>query len=313
MAENTNPQTTGYTAEGRAVEAQAVDGEGAMDIPHEPVKSLADDEAAGFALQAQTLSTGEPAVVPGEPEAAAAGDPDEMLGEVLQSQELNPAEPAVTNDPMPLEGTATPTCTAAPGYTAEGRQLEQEAVTPGAPTSFPSEPVAPYGAAQTAAPMPPHAAAQQAYQATYGAPVNQAPQGWAAPSASAPAGAYQRPATGAPTQPTPVANPHAAATAAAYQKTRGSVDIRRVFLICGLVVGALMVLFGLCMLAFHTPNAGAQAMDAFQLGQEYYNATGATSQEILKTGFCLLLIGLGGADICAFGAKLFEKKSVDAQ
>lgn len=313
MAENTNPQATGYTAEGRAVEAQAVDGEGAMTIPNEPVKPIADDEAAGFALQAQTLSAGEPAVVPGEPEAAAAGDPDEMLGEVLQSQELNPAEPVVTNDPVPLEGAAAPVRGAAPGYGAEGRRLEQEAVTPGAPTSFPSEPVAPYSAAPAAAPMPPHVAAQQAYQAAYGAPTSQAAQAWTAPSAGASTGAYQRPTTGAPTQPTPVANPHAAATAAAYQKTRGTVDVRRVFLICGLVVGALMVLFGLCMLAFHTPNMGAQAMDAFQLGQEYYNATGATSQEILKTGFCLLLIGLGGADICAFGAKLFEKKSADVK
>lgn len=277
MAENTNPETTGYSTEGRADEAQVVEGATPMTIPDEPVKAVADDEVAGFALQAETLSDGEPARVAPAPAAPSPADADERAGAQLQQQELAPQEPVAANP-------------AAAGYTTQGRQLEQQAVTPGAPTSFPTEPVAPY-AAPAPAPAPSHTAAQQAYQAAYGAPVNQGTR----PYAAAPqAGTY---------------NPHAAATAAAYQKTRSDVNPRRVFLICGLVVGALMVLFGLCMLAFHTPNVMVQAMDTFQLGQDAYAATGATSQEILKTGFSLLLIGLGGTNICAFGAKLFDKKN----
>ncbi len=280
MTENhTDPRVSnGYTEDGRQVEGQVVGGSDAMAIPNEPVIPAGDDEAAGFALQAETLSDGEPARVASAPAAPSPADADERAGAGLQQQELSPQEPVAAA--APAVPAANPVST---GYSVEGRQLEQQTVSPVTPSSFPTEPVMPYAAAP--------AASQQAYQAAYGAPVPPRPT---VPTGAAPQTAGY--------------NPHAAATAAAYQKTRSDVDPRRVFLICGMVVGALMVVFGLCMLAFHTPNVAAQAMDAFQLGQQTYQATGATSQEILKTGFSLLLIGFGATDICAFGAKLFAKK-----
>ncbi|MDE8703473.1 hypothetical protein PZH32_10950 [Adlercreutzia equolifaciens] len=278
---NTDPRVSnGYTEDGHQVESQVVSGSDAMSIPNEPVVPAGDDEAAGFALQAETLSDGEPARVTSAPVSPSPADADERAGALLQQQELSPQEPVAT---APAVAPAANPVSA--GYSVEGRQLEQQTVSPVSPSSFPTEPVVPYGAAPTAS---------QAYQAAYGAPVPPRPT---VPTGNAPQGAGY--------------NPHAAATVAAYQKTRSAVDPRRVFLICGIVVGAVMVLFGLCMLAFHTPNVAAQAMDAFQLGQQTYQATGATSQEILKTGFSLLLIGFGATDICAFGAKLFAKKGAD--
>ncbi|MED9827953.1 MAG: hypothetical protein UFX72_06715, partial [Adlercreutzia sp.] len=99
----------------------------------------------GRELERESLAYGEPARTAGDVEPASAGDPSEMLGEVLQSQELNPNEPAVTNDPVPLEGTAPAAAAAAApaasaaGYVADGRALEQQAVS----AAYPGQPVAP--------------------------------------------------------------------------------------------------------------------------------------------------------------------------
>lgn len=286
MAENTQPTSscsTGYTAEGRELEQEAL---GNGSYPVAGAQSLPDDEAAGFALQAETLSDGEPARVVGDIEAASAGDADEMLGEVLQSQELSPSEPAVTNVPVPLEGTAAACVPTGAGYAAQGRALEQEAVAqtyPGQPVAAPS--TAPYYAAPAAqsASQPVAAASQAAYQAAYGATY-----------------AAQSPASAAPA----THNPHAAATAAALKKTHSDIDPHRVFLICGIAVGAIMIIFGLCMLAFYTP---ADIGDFYNSSRQAFASSGATAAQVLKAGFALLLIGLGATDICAFGAHLFKR------
>lgn len=286
MSEPANPIPTpeGYAAEGRELEAESLAGT-------YPANRATDDEAQGFALQAQALSDGEPARATGEPKAAAEGDPSEMLGEVLQSQELNPAEPAVTNEPAPFQPAASATA-----YAAEGRALEQDAVTqayPGQPVA-PQQATAPYYAAPSGyAPQAQSqaAAAQSAYQAAYGAPA-----------------ASGAPAAGPVPHGAPSRNLQAAATAAALQKTRSSVDPYRVFLICGMAVGAVMIIFGLCMLAFYTPSAVSDFYNSSALGGQSFAAAGATAAQVLKAGFSLLLIGLGATDICAFGAK-FAKKS----
>lgn len=293
MSEPANPIPTpeGYAAEGRELEAESLAGT-------YPVSQAIDDEARGFALQAQALSDGEPARTAGEPIAAAEGDPSEMLGEVLQSQELNPAEPAVTNEPVPFQPAASATA-----YVAEGCALEQDAVT----QAHPGQPVAPQQAAV------PYYAAPSGYAPQTSGYASQA-QSQAAAAQSAYQAAYGAPATsGAPTAGpvpygAPTRNSQAAATAAALQKTRSSVDPYRVFLICGMVVGAVMIVFGLCMLAFYTPSAVSDFYNSSALGGQSIAAAGATAAQVLKAGFSLLLIGLGATDICAFGAK-FAKRS----
>lgn len=239
----------------------------------------------GRELERESLAYGEPARTAGDVEPASAGDPSEMLGEVLQSQELNPNEPAVTNDPVPLEGTAPAAAAAAApaasaaGYVADGRALEQQAVS----AVYPGQPVAP--APQQPAPQA-VATHQAAYQATYGAP-----QQTAAPRVTA------------------TASPHAAATATAVQKVRKPLDPEHIFLICGMIVGAIIIVFGLCMLAYYTPEEVSSLFDSYQMnGSSGFSSVGATSAQVIKGGFSMLLIGLGATDICAFGAKYMKAK-----
>lgn len=253
-------------------------------VPQVPTPS--DDEAAGFALEARTLGNGEPARVDGAVQTAAAGDASEMLGEVLQSQELNPSEPAVTNDPVPTQAAPASCTPTGAGYAAQGRALEQEALA----QTYPGQPIAtqsaaPYYVAPASQPaaQPGVAASQAAYQAAYGAPTS------ATPSNTPAAPSY---------------NPQAAVTAAALQQTRKTIDPRRVFLICGMVTGAIMIVFGLCMLAFYTP---AEISEFYSSSHQAFANSGATAAQVLKAGFAMLLIGLGATDICAFGSKLFKR------
>lgn len=216
----------------------------------------------------------------------------------------------------------TPGVTA--GYGHEGRELEQESLAYGEPARTPgdvetaaagdasemlgevlqSQELNPDEPAVTNEPvvMPqnPVATHQAAYQATYGAP-----QQTAAPQApTAPACAPGTP--GAPT-----ASPHtaAAATAAAVQKTRKTIDPEQVFRICGMIVGAVIIVFGLCMLAYYTPDDVSSLFDTYQMnGSAGFASAGATSAQVLKAGFSMLLIGFGATDICAFGAKYMKAK-----
>lgn len=216
----------------------------------------------------------------------------------------------------------TPGATA--GYGPEGRELERESLAYGEPARTPgdvetaaagdasemlgevlqSQELNPDEPAVTNEPvvMPqnPVATHQAAYQATYGAP-----QQTAAPQApTAPACAPGTP--GAPT-----ASPHtaAAATAAAVQKTRKTIDPEQVFRICGMIVGAVIIVFGLCMLAYYTPDDVSSLFDTYQMnGAAGFASAGATSAQVLKAGFSMLLIGFGATDICAFGAKYMKAK-----
>lgn len=216
----------------------------------------------------------------------------------------------------------TPGATA--GYGPEGRELERESLAYGEPARTPgdvetaaagdasemlgevlqSQELNPDEPAVTNEPvvMPqnPVATHQAAYQATYGAP-----QQTAAPQApTAPACAPGTP--GAPT-----ASPHtaAAATAAAVQKTRKTIDPEQVFRICGMIVGAVIIVFGLCMLAYYTPDDVGSLFDTYQMnGSAGFASAGATSAQVLKAGFSMLLIGFGATDICAFGAKYMKAK-----
>ena len=216
----------------------------------------------------------------------------------------------------------TPGATA--GYGLEGRELERESLAYGEPARTPgdvetaaagdasemlgevlqSQELNPDEPAVTNEPvvMPqnPVATHQAAYQATYGAP-----QQTAAPQApTAPACAPGTP--GAPT-----ASPHtaAAATAAAVQKTRKTIDPEQVFRICGMIVGAVIIVFGLCMLAYYTPDDVSSLFDTYQMnGSAGFASAGATSAQVLKAGFSMLLIGFGATDICAFGAKYMKAK-----
>ncbi len=280
MAENTHPTpgtSAGYAAEGRELEQEALEN---SSYPVAEAHPLPDDEAAGRVLETESLSCGEPARACGDIEFASAGDTSEMLGEVLQSQELNPAEPAVTNEPVPLEGAAVACTPPGAGYAAQGRELEQQTVA----QTYPGQPVA--GTAAVAGTVAAH---QAAYQAAYGAPAADAPQG-----APRPAG-------------TTHAVPPAAKPAAAPKKPHAELDPERVFLICGMVVGCIIVVFGLCMLAFYTPAEVSEFFDSYRMnGTAGWSETGATAQQILKAGFSMLLIGLGATDICAFGAKLMK-------
>ena len=210
------------------------------------------------------------------------------------------------------------------GYGPEGRELEQGSLAYGEPARTPgdvetaaagdasemlgevlqSQELNPDEPAVTNEPvvMPqnPVATHQAAYQATYGAP-----QQTAAPQApTAPACAPGTP--GAPT-----ASPHtaAAATAAAVQKTRKTIDPEQVFRICGMIVGAVIIVFGLCMLAYYTPDDVSSLFDTYQMnGSAGFASAGATSAQVLKAGFSMLLIGFGATDICAFGAKYMKAK-----
>lgn len=249
----------------------------------------------GRELEQESLAYGEPARTAGDIETASAGDPSEMLGEVLQSQELNPNEPAVTNDPVPLEGSAPAPTASAAGYVADGRTLEQQAVScayPGQPVA--AAPQAAYGAvSQQPAPQA-VAAHQAAYQATYGAPAAQAASAPTRQPGPGNAGAY---------------NPQAAVTAAAVQKVRKPLDPEQIFLICGMIVGAIIIVFGLCMLAYYTPEEVSSLFDSYQMnGSSGISSVGATSAQVIKGGFSMLLIGLGATDICAFGAKYMKAK-----
>ena len=216
----------------------------------------------------------------------------------------------------------TPGATA--GYGPDGRELERESLAYGEPARTPgdvetaaagdasemlgevlqSQELNPDEPAVTNEPvvMPqnPVATHQAAYQATYGAP-----QQTAAPQApTAPACAPGTP--GAPT-----ASPHtaAAATAAAVQKTRKTIDPEQVFRICGMIVGAVIIVFGLCMLAYYTPDDVSSLFDTYQMnGSAGFASAGATSAQVLKAGFSMLLIGFGATDICAFGAKYMKAK-----
>lgn len=216
----------------------------------------------------------------------------------------------------------TPGVTA--GYGLEGRELEKEALAYGEPARTPgdvetasagdpsemlgevlqSQELNPDEPAVTNEPaiMPqnPVATHQAAYQATYGAPQQTAaPQAPAAPACT----------PGAPGAPT--ASPHAAAaaTAAAVQKTHKTIDPEQVFRICGMIVGAAIIVFGLCMLAYYTPDDVSSLFDTYQMnGSAGFASAGATSAQVLKAGFSMLLIGLGATDICAFGAKYMKAK-----
>ena len=194
----------------------------------------------------------------------------------------------------------TPGVTA--GYGPEGRELERESLAYGEPARTPgdvetaaagdasemlgevlqSQELNPDEPAVTNEPpvMPqnPVATHQAAYQATYGAPQQVA----AAPQAP---------------------------TAAAVQKTRKTIDPEQVFRICGMIVGAVIIVFGLCMLAYYTPDDVGSLFDTYQMnGSAGFASAGATSAQVLKAGFSMLLIGFGATDICAFGAKYMKAK-----
>lgn len=205
-------------------------------------------------------------------------------GRELERESLAYGEPART--PGDVE-------TAAAGDASEmlGEVLQSQELNPGEPAVTNEPPVMPQN---------PVATHQAAYQATYGAP-----QQTAAPQApTAPACAPGTP--GAPT-----ASPHtaAAATAAAVQKTRKTIDPEQVFRICGMIVGAVIIVFGLCMLAYYTPDDVSSLFDTYQMnGSAGFASAGATSAQVLKAGFSMLLIGFGATDICAFGAKYMKAK-----
>ena len=219
-------------------------------------------------------------------------------GRELERESLAYGEPART--PGDVE-------TAAAGDASEmlGEVLQSQELNPDEPTVTNEPAVMPQAAPSVAAapvqPQQPTAATHQAaYQATYGAPhQTAAPQAPTAPAcAPGPPGA-------------PTASPHtaAAATAAAVQKTRKTIDPEQVFRICGMIVGAVIIVFGLCMLAYYTPDDVSSLFDTYQMnGSAGFASAGATSAQVLKAGFSMLLIGFGATDICAFGAKYMKAK-----
>lgn len=271
MAENneTNPQTNdGYAEEGRALEQESL----ASTYPTE--KAPIDDEARGATLEALSLSDGEPARAAAAAPAPLAADADALAGAALEAQELSPSEPVAAPAAIPAQA----------GYGAEGRALEQETLPPTYPVEQPASQPTP-----AAVPM------NAAYHAAYGAPQQPAsvPLQNAGPTPASVGGHAH-----------PTAAPHAAATAAAVRKVRKPLDPVQVFQICGMVVGAIIVIFGLCMLAYYTPDAAGSMFDSYQMnGSTGFSSTGATSAQVIKGGFAMLLIGLGATDICAFGAK----------
>lgn len=275
----------GYTAEGRELERDSL-------APTYPIEGAENAAGADEVIVTETVAVADegPDTIDGV-EMAAAGDTSEMLGEVLQSQELNPDEPAVTNESVPLEGAVPTVPAAAPaldadaGHVVEGRAMERENLA----QSYPGQPAAIPGAAGAVA------GHQAAYQAAYGAP--------SAPQQPIPA----------PHQPEPgnagAYNPQAAVQAAALKKQPVSLDPERAFLIGGIVVGCIVIVFGLCMLAFYTPAEVSEFFDGYRMnGSQAFSGTGATAQQILKAGFSMLLIAIGATDVCAFGAKLARSR-----
>lgn len=217
-------------------------------------------------------------------------------GRELERESLAYGEPARTLSDVE---------TAAAGDASEmlGEVLQSQELNPDEPAVTNEPAVMPQAAPSVAAapvqPQQPTAATHQAaYQATYGAPqqVAAAPQ---APTAAATPGTV------------PTASPHAAAAAAAaaVQKTRKTIDPEQVFRICGMIVGAVIIVFGLCMLAYYTPDDVSSLFDTYQMnGSAGFASAGATSAQVLKAGFSMLLIGFGATDICAFGAKYMKAK-----
>lgn len=197
-------------------------------------------------------------------------------GRELEKDSLAYGEPART--PGDVE-------TAAAGDASEmlGEVLQSQELNPDEPAVTNEPAVMPQAAPSVAAapvqPQQPTAATHQAaYQATYGAPQQVA----AAPQAP---------------------------TAAAVQKTRKTIDPEQVFRICGMIVGAVIIVFGLCMLAYYTPDDVSSLFDTYQMnGSAGFASAGATSAQVLKAGFSMLLIGFGATDICAFGAKYMKAK-----
>ena len=237
----------------------------------------------GRALEMESLPADQPV--------GAAPAATEAKGFELEAESLPPEQPVA--DVAPAAPEANPVNA---GYGEEGRELERESLVSQEPTSVPDQPVMPYSMPQAQPQAVAAADAQQAYHATYGAPSAGQPQ-----DVPQPYGAPAQPVHPAPIPPKP----------------KKPVDARRVFLTCGLVVGCIMIVFGLCMLAFYTPNAYEQAAQAVaQMGfmddfSSYASPSyiGASDAEVIKTGFSLLLISLGATNICAFGAKLFGKKN----
>lgn len=175
---------------------------------------------------------------------------------------------------------------ASTSYSAQGSALEHEAVEGG---TYPIADGQPPSDDEAVASNP-VSAAQAAYQAAYGAPSCAT----TTPQAATPA------TPGAPVTPPRTTAP---------KKAHTELDPERVFLICGMVVGCVIVVFGLCMLAFYTPAEVSEFFDGYRMnGSAGWSDTGATAQQILKAGFSMLLIGLGATDICAFGAKLMKAR-----
>ena len=58
-----------------------------------------------------------------------------------------------------------------------------------------------------------------------------------------------------------------------------------------------------------TPDDVGSLFDSYQMnGSAGFASAGATSAQVLKAGFSMLLIGFGATDICAFGAKYMKAK-----
>ena len=244
--------------------------------------------AEGAALEAQEIAGTD------YPTGAAAVIDDEARGAALEAQSLADGEPArVAAAPSPADPAAAderagaalqaqelnpaePVAAPAPaqvGYGVEGRVLEARET---ANVGYPEQPTA----------------GNAAYHATYGAPQQ--------PSAvPAPAGG-----------PTPAPAPAAAAPRPpAPAKPKKPLDPEQIFLICGIIVGGIIIVFGLCMLAYYTPDEVGEFFDTYKMnGSVGFSSVGATAQQVLKAGFSMLLIGLGATDICAFGAKFMKSR-----
>ncbi|RDC45508.1 hypothetical protein CQJ32_09110 [Adlercreutzia equolifaciens subsp. celatus] len=190
----------------------------------------------------------------------------------------------------------TPGATA--GYGPEGRELERESLAYGESARTPGD--VETAAAGDASEMLGEVLQSQELNPDEPAVTNEPPvMPQAAPSVAAAPGTA------------PTASPHAAvaATAAAVQKTHKTIDPEQAFRICGMIVGAVIIVFGLCMLAYYTPDDVGSLFDTYQMnGSAGFASAGATSAQVLKAGFSMLLIGFGATDICAFGAKYMKAK-----
>lgn len=57
-----------------------------------------------------------------------------------------------------------------------------------------------------------------------------------------------------------------------------------------MIVGAVIIVFGLCMLAYYTPDDVGSLFDTYQMnGSAGFASAGATSAQVLKAGFSMLL------------------------